>query len=103
MDTVNRIVKGRLKMYSVVGNPQAHYILVVFGDPETRGPYGGYAVEIFLDECFYDIYGIQTDFTGDNRNIVIPKKKSMGIETIGGNVIFFCEKKFYKPTLWRPT
>ncbi|GJV15801.1 hypothetical protein Tco_1361124 [Tanacetum coccineum] len=77
--------------------------LDVIGDPDTRGPYGGYAVEIFLEDSFYDIYGIQRDLTGEHRKIVIPKKKSMGIETIGGNIIFFCEKKFYKPTPWRPT
>ncbi|GKA19335.1 hypothetical protein Tco_0699250, partial [Tanacetum coccineum] len=103
MDTVNRIIPGKLKLYGVPDDPQAFYFIVVFRDPETRGPYGGYAVELFLEDSFYDIYCIQTDFTGDNRKIVIPKKKSMGIETIAGNIIFFCEKKFYKPSLWRPT
>ncbi|GKA76057.1 hypothetical protein Tco_0782435 [Tanacetum coccineum] len=103
VDAVNRIVNFRIKMYGVADNPQAFYIFVVFGDPETHGPYGGYAVEIFLEDSFYDICGIQRDLTGEHRKIVIPKKKSMGIETIGGYIIFFCEKKFYKPTLWRPT
>ncbi|GKE22935.1 hypothetical protein Tco_1434447 [Tanacetum coccineum] len=66
MDTVNRITPGKLKMYGVADDPQAFYWIIVFGDPETRGPYGGYAVEIFLEDSFYDIYGIQTDFTGDS-------------------------------------
>ncbi|GJY26279.1 ABC transporter G family member 35-like protein, partial [Tanacetum coccineum] len=57
VDAVNRIVNFRIKMYGVADNPQAFYIFVVFGDPETRGPYGGYAVEIFLEDSFYDIYG----------------------------------------------
>ncbi|GKF37750.1 hypothetical protein Tco_0114508 [Tanacetum coccineum] len=103
VDAVNRIVNCRIKMYGIADNPQAFYIFVVIGDPDTRGPYGGYAVEIFLEDSFYDIYGIQRDLTGEHRKIVIPKKKSMGIETIGGNIIFFCEKKFYKPTPWWPT
>ncbi|GKA25056.1 hypothetical protein Tco_0711089, partial [Tanacetum coccineum] len=77
MDTVNRITPGKLKMYGVADDPQAFYWIVVFGYPETRGPYGGYAVEIFLEDSFYDIYGIQTDFTGDSRKLVIPTKKSM--------------------------
>ncbi|GKC87284.1 hypothetical protein Tco_1147933 [Tanacetum coccineum] len=55
MDTVNRITPGKLKMYGVADDPQAFYWIVVFGDPETRGPYGGYAVEIFLEDSFYDI------------------------------------------------
>ncbi|GKA25057.1 hypothetical protein Tco_0711090, partial [Tanacetum coccineum] len=45
---------------------------------------------IIPEDSFYDIYGIKTDFTGDSRKLVIPKKKSMGIETIAGNIIFFC-------------
>nr|GEZ87609.1 hypothetical protein [Tanacetum cinerariifolium] len=74
MDTINRIIPGKLKMYAVPDDPQAFYFIVVFGDPETCGPYGGYAVEIFLEDSFYDIYGIQTDFTGDDRKIIMLKK-----------------------------
>nr|GEV76072.1 hypothetical protein [Tanacetum cinerariifolium] len=87
MDTVNCIIPGKLKLYGVPDDPQAFYIIVVFGDLETRDPYGGYAVELFLEDSFYDIYGIQMDFTGDNRKIIIPKKKSAGIETIVGNAL----------------
>ncbi|PWA41810.1 hypothetical protein CTI12_AA550700 [Artemisia annua] len=73
------------------------------GNPQTRNPYGGYAMEIFLDNSLYNIYGTKTDFTGFNRKFFIPKKKVEGTQTIGGNLIFFHEKKFIKPTPWRPT
>nr|GEY53592.1 hypothetical protein [Tanacetum cinerariifolium] len=92
MDTVNRIIPGKLKMYGVPDDPQAFYFIVVFGDSKTRSPYGDYTFEIFLKDSFYDIYGIQTDFTGDDRKLIIPKKKSMGIKTNAGNIIFFREK-----------
>nr|GEV76071.1 MAK10-like protein [Tanacetum cinerariifolium] len=94
MDTVNCIIPGKLKLYVVPDDPQAFYFIVVFGDLETCDPYGGYAVELFLEDSFYDIYGIQADFTGDNRKIIIPNKKSAGIETIAGNVICLCENFF---------
>ncbi|GKE97573.1 hypothetical protein Tco_0020924, partial [Tanacetum coccineum] len=48
VDAVNRIVNFRIKMYGVADNPQAFYIFVVFGDPETRGPY----MEVMLLKYF---------------------------------------------------
>ncbi|GKC96181.1 hypothetical protein Tco_1161623, partial [Tanacetum coccineum] len=92
-----------IKIYGESHNPQALYILVVSGDPQTRNPYGGYAMEIFLDNSLYNVCDMKSDSTGDNRKLFIPKKKVEGTKTIGGNLIFYCEKKFYKPTPWRPT
>ncbi|GKF05160.1 hypothetical protein Tco_0035828, partial [Tanacetum coccineum] len=90
-------------MYAVPHKPQAVYVLVVLGDPQTRNPYGGYAMEIFLDNSFYSVYDMKSDFTGFNRKLFIPKKKVEGTKTIGGNLIFFQEKKFIKPTPWPGT
>ncbi|GJT47056.1 hypothetical protein Tco_0955771 [Tanacetum coccineum] len=73
------------------------------GDPQTRNPYGGYAVEIFLDNSLYNVCDMKFDTTGDNRKLFIPKKIVEGNKTIGGNLMFYCEKKFFKPTPWRPT
>ncbi|GKA77383.1 hypothetical protein Tco_0783844 [Tanacetum coccineum] len=48
-DTVNGNTNASIKLYGVPHKPQADYILVVLGNPQTRTPYGGYAMEIFLD------------------------------------------------------
>ncbi|GJZ99919.1 hypothetical protein Tco_0672470 [Tanacetum coccineum] len=102
-DTVNGNINASIKMYAVPDKPQAVYILVVLGDPETSNPYGGYAMEIYLDNSLYSVYDLKTDFTDVNRKLFIPKKKVEGTKAIGGNLIFFQEKKFIKPTPWRPT
>ncbi|PWA88161.1 hypothetical protein CTI12_AA123830 [Artemisia annua] len=102
-DIVNGNIRATIKVYAVPRKPQAVYVIVVLGNPQTRNPYGGYAMEIFLDNSLYNIYGTKTDFTGFNRKFFIPKKKVEGTRTIGGNLIFFHEKKFINPTPWRPT
>ncbi|PWA34342.1 hypothetical protein CTI12_AA620970 [Artemisia annua] len=102
-DVVNGNISASIKMYAVPDKPQAVYILVVLGNPQTRNPYGGYAMEIFLDNSLYSVYDMKSDFTGVNRKLFIPKKKAEGTKIIGGNLIFYCEKKFFKPTPWRPT
>ncbi|GJY00083.1 hypothetical protein Tco_0357101 [Tanacetum coccineum] len=102
-DTVNRNINASIKTYGVPHKPQAVYNLVVLGNPETRNPYGGYAMEIFLDKSLYNVCDMKSDFTGFNRKFFIPKKKVEGTKTIGGKLIFFQEKKFLKPTPWRPT
>ncbi|GKA53116.1 hypothetical protein Tco_0746431 [Tanacetum coccineum] len=101
-DNVNSIGTW-IKTYAVPHKPQAVYILVVLGNPETRNPYGGYAMEIFLDNSLYNVCDMKFDTTGDNRKLFIPKKIVEGNKTIGGNLMFYCEKKFFKPTPWRPT
>ncbi|GKE34489.1 hypothetical protein Tco_1453811 [Tanacetum coccineum] len=70
-----------IKIYGESHNPQALYIIVVSGDPQTRNPYGGYAVEIFLDNSLYNVCDMKFDSTGDNRKLFIPKKKVEGNET----------------------
>ncbi|GKB15582.1 hypothetical protein Tco_0849505 [Tanacetum coccineum] len=102
-DTVNGNINASIKMYAVPHQPQAVYILVALGNPQTRNPYGGYAMEIYLDNSLYSVYDLMTDFTDVNRKLFIPKKKVEGTKAIGGNLIFFQEKKFIKPTPWRPT
>ncbi|GJY07739.1 hypothetical protein Tco_0374793 [Tanacetum coccineum] len=73
----------------------------VSGTPETSDPYGGYAIEIFLEDSLYAVCDIITDFTGLNRKIIIPKEMMEGLKKVGGNLIFFHEK-LIKPTLSRP-
>nr|GEY26723.1 hypothetical protein [Tanacetum cinerariifolium] len=102
-DTVNGNTNASIKLYGVPHKPQAVYILVVLGNPQTRNPYGGYAMEIYLDNGLYSVYETKSDFTGFNLKLFIPKKKVEGTKTIRGNLIFFQEKKFIKPTPWRPT
>ncbi|GJZ49405.1 hypothetical protein Tco_0603595 [Tanacetum coccineum] len=102
-DNVNGDMKASMEVHVVPHKPQAVYVLVVLGNPQTRDPYGGYAMEIFLDNSLYNVFGTKADFTGVNRKFLIPKKKVEGSKTIGGNLIFFQEKKFIKPTPWRPT
>ncbi|GJY01551.1 hypothetical protein Tco_0359703 [Tanacetum coccineum] len=70
-----------IKIYGESHNPQALYIIVVSGDPQIRNPYGGYAVEIFLDNSLYNVCDMKFDSTGDNRKLFIPKKKVEGNET----------------------
>nr|GEZ27556.1 hypothetical protein [Tanacetum cinerariifolium] len=101
-DTVNGNINASIKMYAVPDKPQAVYILVVLGDPQTRNPYGGYAMEIFLDSSLYSVYYMKSDFTGFNRKLFIPKKEMEGTKTIGGNLIFF-QENFIKRTPWWPT
>ncbi|GKF08161.1 hypothetical protein Tco_0042385, partial [Tanacetum coccineum] len=86
-DTVNGNINASIKMYAVPDKPQAVYILVVLGDPETSNPYGGYAMEIYLDNSLHSVYDLKTDFTDVNRKLFIPKKKVEGIKAIGGNLI----------------
>ncbi|GKF60720.1 hypothetical protein Tco_0177506 [Tanacetum coccineum] len=54
-DTVNGNTNALIKLYGVPHKPQADYILVVLGNPHTRTPYGGYAMEIFLDNSLYSV------------------------------------------------
>ncbi|GKA66882.1 hypothetical protein Tco_0766690 [Tanacetum coccineum] len=70
-----------IKIYGESHNPQALYIIVVSGDPQIRNPYGGYAVEIFLDNSLYNVCDMKFDTTGDNRKLFIPKKIVEGNKT----------------------
>ncbi|PWA42846.1 hypothetical protein CTI12_AA535330 [Artemisia annua] len=96
-------IKANVYVSGVHYNPQAVYIIVGVGTPDTREFYVGYAIEIFADDSFYNAMDVVRDITSEAWKIMIPKKRREQIQTIGGNLIFFCEKKICKPTLWRAT
>ncbi|GKB78982.1 hypothetical protein Tco_0945877 [Tanacetum coccineum] len=84
-------------------NPQAVYIIITLGGSDTDNPFGGYAVEIFLPDKLYKLEDWKVDQTSEFWTITIPKKKDKSAQTIAGNLLFFQERKIWKPTLWRPT
>ncbi|PWA42848.1 hypothetical protein CTI12_AA535350 [Artemisia annua] len=96
-------IKANVFVSGVHYNPQAVYIIVGVGTPDTREFYVGYAIEIFADDSFYNAMDVLRDITSEAWKIMIPKKRGEQIQTIGGNLIFFREKKICKPTLWRAT
>ncbi|GKD00997.1 hypothetical protein Tco_1171271 [Tanacetum coccineum] len=89
-------------------NPQAIRIIMGIAGRTTEGretddPFQGYAMEIFLPDRLYNIQDAMTHKTESLWEIIIPKKKGEGTQTIGGNLLFFRETQICKPTLWRPT
>ncbi|GJZ27644.1 hypothetical protein Tco_0572291 [Tanacetum coccineum] len=72
-------------------NAQAIHI-IIGGGMDTDDPFGGYAIEISLPDWFYQTENAEINDT-DGINITIPKKKGKSIQTIGGNLIFFLERK----------
>ncbi|PWA92940.1 hypothetical protein CTI12_AA071270 [Artemisia annua] len=93
-----------IRVFGNLENPQAIHIIPGLGGRDTDDPFGGYAIEIFLPYWFYKIEDAIAKINDtDGINITIPKKKDKSIQTIGGNIIFFQERKIWKPTLWRPT
>ncbi|GJV51949.1 hypothetical protein Tco_1447690 [Tanacetum coccineum] len=92
--------KANVYVSGVHYNPQAVYIIVGLGTPDTSEFYVGYAIEIFADDSSYNAIDVVRDITSEAWKIMIPKKKGEQIQTIGGNLIFFREKKICKPTLY---
>ncbi|GKD27473.1 hypothetical protein Tco_1233687, partial [Tanacetum coccineum] len=95
-------VKVNVCVHALVTHPQAVFIIVGLGAPGIGSPYGGYAYEMFLEDSFYDIFNVMTSIANWIWKITIPKKIGEDIQTIGGNLIFFRERKICKPTLWLP-
>ena len=62
---------------------------------ETDDPFQGYAFEIFLPDN--NIQEVKEGNTGELWKIIIPKKKGECIQTVGGNLLIFHEKKICKP------
>nr|GEY60357.1 hypothetical protein [Tanacetum cinerariifolium] len=86
----------------VLNDPQALYLIVGLMPLDARDVYGGYAYEIFLQDTLYNLWDVEMDFTSEGWKITIPKVKGKWTQTIEGNLIFYREKKIWKPTLWRP-
>ncbi|GKA33492.1 hypothetical protein Tco_0719921 [Tanacetum coccineum] len=87
--------KAHLLVEGVDYNPKAVYIVVELGTHlDTNDLYGGYAIEIFSQDGFFNVTDVEKDFTSEMWKIVIPKKKGERIQTIEGNLIFFRQKKY---------
>nr|GEZ34773.1 hypothetical protein [Tanacetum cinerariifolium] len=84
-------------------NPQAVYIIIALGGRDTDSPFGGYTIEIFSPDKLYKLEDGKLDQTSEFWTITIPKKKGKSVQTIAGNLLFFQERKIWKPTLWQPT
>ncbi|GKB84763.1 retrotransposon protein, putative, ty1-copia subclass [Tanacetum coccineum] len=59
----------------VLDDPQALYLIIGLGPRDAHDVYGGYTYEIFLQDMFYNLWDVKTDFTSERWKITIPKVK----------------------------
>ncbi|GJY36846.1 hypothetical protein Tco_0422224, partial [Tanacetum coccineum] len=66
-------IGAEVNVPSVLDDPQALYLIVGLMPLDARDVYGGYAYEIFLQDTFYNLWDVETDFTSERWKITIPK------------------------------